>query len=127
MYAATEYLLCGLPVVSTVSVGGRHEWFDPRFTRIVPDDPAAIADAVRQLISLQIPREHIRTETLERMWQHRRRFFDLGQTVYASMDVGRDFVRDFYSGFVSKLGVWCQPQEIMRLRRSAPRFDSRQA
>lgn len=36
MFAATEYLLCGLPVVSTPSLGGRNTWFDPRFTRIVP-------------------------------------------------------------------------------------------
>ncbi len=28
MFAAVEYLLCGLPVVSTPSQGGRDVWFD---------------------------------------------------------------------------------------------------
>ena len=118
MYAATEYLLCGLPVVSTVSVGGRDSWFDSRFTRIVPDDPDAIAAAVQELIALRIPPEIIRTETLCRMWEHRRRFLDLGQSIYAANNTGRDFSRDFYAGFQSKLGDWCLPQDVMRRMRT---------
>ena len=117
MFAATEYLLCGLPVVSTVSLGGRETWFDPRFTRIVPDDTLAVATAVKELIALNICPRQIRTETLSRMWEHRRRFLDLGQTIYAAADVGRDFARDFYARFSSKLGTWCMPNDIMRLRR----------
>ena len=30
-FAATEYLLCGLPVVTTPSVGGREAFFDPDY------------------------------------------------------------------------------------------------
>lgn len=114
MYAATEYLLCGLPVVSTVSIGGRDTWFDPRFTRLVADDPEAVAAAVQELIALKIPPQIIRTETLCRMWDHRRRFLDLGQSIYAAHNSGRDFSRDFYAGFHSKLGDWCLPQDVMR-------------
>ena len=128
MYAATEYLLCGLPVVSTVSVGGRDSWFDPRFTRIVPDDPRAVAEAVQELISLQISPELIRTETLNRMWEHRRRLIDLGQSIYAANHTGREFARDFYANFRNKIGDWCLPRDIMRGRRelfTSPNYSPR--
>ncbi len=39
IYATVEYLLCGLPFVTTASPGGRDSRLDPRFTRIVNDDP----------------------------------------------------------------------------------------
>ena len=114
MYASTEYLLCGLPVVSTVSKGGRDAWYDPRFTRIVPDNPAAVAAAVAELASLRIPPEFVRSETLCRMWEHRRRFLNLGQTIYAAHHVGREFARDFYTNFTNKMGDWRVPGEVMR-------------
>ncbi|MEX2296202.1 MAG: glycosyltransferase, partial [Dongiaceae bacterium] len=43
MRAAAEYMLCGLPVVSTPSIGGRDRILDPDFSRIVPPEPAEIA------------------------------------------------------------------------------------
>lgn len=108
MYAATEYLLCGLPVVSTANVGGRDEWFDPRFCRTVPDDPAAIAAAVDELILLDIPPELVRRHTLRRLWEHRRRLLDIGQELYDAAGAGRDFARDFYARFTHRLGQWTE-------------------
>ena len=49
MLACTEYLLCGLPVVSTPSRGGRDVWLDPANSVIVPADAGAVAAAVRRL------------------------------------------------------------------------------
>lgn len=49
MRASLEYRLCGLPVVSTRSLGGRDRYFCGPHVRIVDDDPAAVADAVRDL------------------------------------------------------------------------------
>jgi glycosyltransferase involved in cell wall biosynthesis len=117
MYAAVEYLLCGLPVVSTVSLGGRDTWFDPRFTRIVADNPQQIAAAVRDLIERKLCPHMIRSETLIRMAEHRQRLVDLGQQIYAAHKTGRDFARDFYVGLTNKLGEWCMPQQVMSLRR----------
>lgn len=59
MYAAVEYLLAGLPVVSTPSVGGRDVFFDPDYCLIVPPDPARIAEAVAELGARRVTREHI--------------------------------------------------------------------
>jgi glycosyltransferase involved in cell wall biosynthesis len=61
MQAALEYLLCGLPVVSTRSIGGRDRYFMPPFCRVVPDDPAAIADAVATLTGTRIPKAAVRS------------------------------------------------------------------
>lgn len=49
MRSAMEYLLCGLPVVSTESVGGRDRYFIGPHTRVVPPDPDAVASAVADL------------------------------------------------------------------------------
>ena len=77
MYAAVEYLLAGLPVVSTPSLGGRNVFFDPDFCRIVPPDPAKVHDAVAELQARRIPRDHIRSRTLARIDPERQRFLSL--------------------------------------------------
>lgn len=84
MYAAVEYLLAGLPVVSTPSLGGRDAFFDPEFCRIVPADPRAVRDGVEALRAQNIPREHIRQRTLERMAEQRAAFLDLLNAVLES-------------------------------------------
>ncbi len=113
MYACTEYLLCGLPVVSTVSQGGRDAWLNPGFSRIVADDPAAIASAVAELASLKLSPWIVRNQTLLQIWEHRRRFFDLGQSIYCTQQIGREFARDFYAIFSNKCGGWRPPQSVM--------------
>lgn len=123
MYAAVEYLLCGLPVVSTASLGGRDTWLDPRFTRTVADDPTQIAAAVQDLIDQNLCPHMIRSETLLRMGEHRQRLVELGQQIYAAHQTGRDFARDFYSVLTHKLGEWCPPQQLMSRRRSMMQTD----
>src|SRR5579871_4480484 len=74
MYASAEYLLCGLPIVSTKSLGGRDVFFDEEYVRIVEDDPAEVAKAVKDLGGLQISPDYIRRKTLEKMKTHREVF-----------------------------------------------------
>ncbi len=73
MYASTEYLLAGIPVVSTHSKGGRDRLFDPAHSRIVEDDPASIAEAVRELAELRIDPLEIRGSVFTKMQTHRAR------------------------------------------------------
>jgi hypothetical protein len=49
MRASMEYLLCGLPVVSTESIGGRDRYYREPYAIVTPDDPDAIAEAVREI------------------------------------------------------------------------------
>ena len=66
MYACTEYLLCGLPVVSTPSRGGRDVWLDAGNSRIVPPEASAVAAAVRSLVAEPPDPYAIRSDALRR-------------------------------------------------------------
>ncbi|TMM01198.1 MAG: glycosyltransferase [Actinobacteria bacterium] len=74
MFASIQYLLTGLPVVTTRHIGGRDEFFDSAYVRWVEDDPDAVASAVDELVTLSLDPQMIREATLARMRQHRTRF-----------------------------------------------------
>jgi hypothetical protein len=65
MRASMEYLLCGLPVVSTRSIGGRDRYFLGGYCRQVEDDADAVAGAVRELRGLGLDRRRIREHVAE--------------------------------------------------------------
>jgi glycosyltransferase involved in cell wall biosynthesis len=67
MLASCEYLLCGIPVVSTPSKGGRDEFFSPHNSIIVPPDPDLVAQAVRQWQAAPPDPIEIRTEVLAKI------------------------------------------------------------
>jgi hypothetical protein len=58
--AMMEYLLCGLMVVSTGSIGGRSRYLMPPFARVVDDNAEAVASAVREMVANPIPSAAIR-------------------------------------------------------------------
>ena len=60
-------MLCGLPVVSTKSRGGRHKYYDNDFCLIVDDDPQSVNAGVQELIKRNIPPEFIRNETIKKL------------------------------------------------------------
>jgi hypothetical protein len=75
--ASMEYLLAGVPVVSTPSIGGREVYFDPEYCTICDPDPDAVRDAVEDLRTRHIPRAYIRERTLAKIEPDRRRFLTL--------------------------------------------------
>ena len=76
-YASMEYMLAGLPVVSTPSVGGREIYFDHEYCTICDPDPVAVRDAVEAFKARNIPRHYIRARTLAKIEPERRRFLAL--------------------------------------------------
>lgn len=74
MYASIEYLLAGLPVVSTASQGGRDAFFHPDTTLIVDDDPRAVQEGVAAMKARDIPPDYVRATTLRLMTVERERF-----------------------------------------------------
>jgi len=73
MYASAEYLLCGLPVVTTPSDGGRDVFFHPDCTLTVPPEPDAVAAGVAEMVARNLDPQMVRARTLELFMAHRAR------------------------------------------------------
>jgi glycosyltransferase involved in cell wall biosynthesis len=82
MFASTEYLLCGVPVVTTVSRGGRDYFFAPEFCTTVEPDPRAVGRAVADLARRAPPPETIRAATLEKVRRERLKLRDILQAIF---------------------------------------------
>jgi glycosyltransferase involved in cell wall biosynthesis len=77
MVASMEYLLAGLPIVTTPSTGGRDVFFDPEYCITVRPDPRTVREAVEALRRRGIPRQYIRERTLAKMEPQRGAFLEL--------------------------------------------------
>lgn len=77
MLASLEYMLNGLPVVSTQSRGGRDEYYQPDYCKIVDANPEAVRNGVKELIGRQLSAEHIREQTINKLNQDRRNYTTL--------------------------------------------------
>ncbi|MBE9126903.1 MULTISPECIES: glycosyltransferase family 4 protein [unclassified Coleofasciculus] len=67
MFASMEYLLCGIPVVSTPSKGGRDEFFNQENSIIVPPQADAVAQAVKRWQESPPNPHKIREQTLKQV------------------------------------------------------------
>lgn len=103
MLASMQYLLAGLPVVSTPSEGGRDDFYHPDYVRIVDTTSRAVAEAVSDLRHCKVAPEEIRARTLERVWEHRERLFRCVDEIYASRSCDRKFAAQWPSLFVNRL------------------------
>lgn len=61
-FASSEYLLTGIPVVSTNSKGGRSIWYNDYNSKIVDAEPGAVAKAVQVLKDCSPEPERIRKQ-----------------------------------------------------------------
>ena len=93
-YASMEYMLAGLPIVSTPSLGGRDVYFDHEYCIICEPKPRAVHDAVSQLKSRNISREYIRSRTLAKIEPDRRRFVSLVNELIEKLGGTRRFAED---------------------------------
>lgn len=66
-YASTEYLLCGLPVISTKSVGGRHIWYNEHNSIIVDNNESELETAINSMLQNidTYNRQKIRTKCID--------------------------------------------------------------
>lgn len=77
MRACAEYLLCGLPVVTTPNLGGRDRLLDPAFSVTVEPTPEAVAAGVRELAARQIDPRYVRHTVSTRLKPDRMRLVRL--------------------------------------------------
>jgi glycosyltransferase involved in cell wall biosynthesis len=122
-FASIQYLLCGLPVVTTPNRGGRDVFFDPDHVIHAEPTPEAVAAAVDELIARDIPPALIRERTLAKVAAQRDVFKNRLRELCApaAPPPWRDYFRN-------KLMSRHSPLELRLLRlkaRLAPRRASR--
>ena len=105
MFVSAEYLLCGLPIVSTKSLGGRDVFFEQEFLRVTNDCPVEIQSAVQELKGLNINPHYIRFKTIQNFKKHRSNFIDLIQSIYDECGVKRSFANEWEKVFIHKMGL----------------------
>jgi glycosyltransferase involved in cell wall biosynthesis len=74
MFASMEYMLSGLPVVSTRSLGGRSHYGDSRYWITVNANARSVHEGVMKAKSLNISATEIRSITLSKIKKDRKRF-----------------------------------------------------
>jgi hypothetical protein len=103
-FASSEYLLCGIPVVSTHSKGGRDVWYDSYNSIICDPNPQEIAEAVEYFKAHPPDPEVIRANHIEEARKHRLRFIEtLERILYQHGVRGLDVHRYFYDNFFHKM------------------------
>jgi len=113
-YATTEYLLAGLPVVSTPSEGGRDVFLDPDNSRIVPPSAAAVAEAAAALIARKIPPREIRLRALVRIREMRQDFIRLVASIHEQEGRAGAFADRFDAVFTHKMfTVYGAPEDFL--------------
>lgn len=115
MYASMEYLLAGLPVVTTPSIGGRDHFFHPDYALSVAPDPAAVRDGVAAMIRRAIPRAQIRAAVLDRVRAERLRFLDVLHGIFVEAGAEGGFEAAVAGLFVGRPWSWQDRRDLAGL------------
>ena len=79
-FASSQYLLCGLPVISIKSFGGRDIWYNEYNSIICENNEDSVYEAIElaksKIISGEFNRDKIRELHLKQMNEHRNIFID---------------------------------------------------
>jgi glycosyltransferase involved in cell wall biosynthesis len=105
-FSSSEYLLCGVPVVSTKSRGGRDYWYDVNNSIVVSASDIEVAAAVLELKSRSIDPQSIRNRHIELARSARKRFVEHLQRMFDENSV--DFSAE----------VWFEEKYFHKLRQS---------
>jgi glycosyltransferase involved in cell wall biosynthesis len=114
MYASTQYLLCGLPIVTTKSRGGRDLMFNPKDCIYVEDTAESVALGVKEAISRNLNPAEVRARVLEKMTQHRARLIEIVQEYLDKRSSNVKFAEVFHRHFANKL-LAVKPMEELKM------------
>jgi glycosyltransferase involved in cell wall biosynthesis len=77
MFSCTEYLLCGLPVVTTPNRGGRNRYLDDENSTFVPPDAGAVRKAVESYVTNPPDPATVRNSAMRKMHGDRLKFIEI--------------------------------------------------
>jgi glycosyltransferase involved in cell wall biosynthesis len=104
MLASFESLLCGVPVVSTPSKGGRDVFFHPFNSRIVEPNADAVAEGVKYFQSNRPDPNLIRAAALRDLEPHRLRFCEYVSELAVKIGGARVDPRERYDRYFTIRG-----------------------
>ena len=109
-FSSAEYLLCGVPVVSTPSLGGRDIWFNEHNSIVCEPNATAVANAVDEIVSRPIQSYEIRQSFLDQARTHRQRFILQLGYVFNMHDYREHSPEEYFQqNYFHKMRQSCEP------------------
>jgi glycosyltransferase involved in cell wall biosynthesis len=105
MFVSAEYMLCGIPSVTTKNMGGREALFPEEAFCYVDDTPESVAEGVYKLIENSPAPSEIRQTYIKNMLKHRQIFIDLVQSIISSTGGNFNFEDQWEKVFIHKFGL----------------------
>jgi len=102
-FASSEYLLCGIPVVSTKSKGGRDDWYTKLNSIIVDDSEKSVKEAVQYFVNNPIDPYLIRDEHIAKAKIYRNMFIEQLKILFESNCIELNSSDVFDQNFIHKL------------------------
>jgi len=113
-YATIEYLLCGVPVVTTRCIGGRNWWLSDDVAIYADDTPQDVAEAVARMIKRSPAPEAVREHALLRLQRERLAFFALVDRVFTENgQPQRRYEAEFMTDFHDKWNYTWRPASAL--------------
>ncbi|MDZ4734963.1 MAG: hypothetical protein SGJ07_01320 [Rhodospirillaceae bacterium] len=104
MRACAEYLYCGLPVVTTPSIGGRDRMLNPAFSIEAEPTPESVAQAVAALIARRVEPAAVRAAAIAAVQPDRMRLVQLIAAIFREENVPFPEEADWIQLF--RRGAW---------------------
>lgn len=102
-YASSEYLLNGIPVVSTKNMGGRSYFYNEYNSLVVDPDPTEVNDAVQFFLRNKRRPEKIKADHIAQQEIDRLAFCQMLSSVFNMFGVELDSDEFFFRNFVHKM------------------------
>ncbi len=112
-FAACEYLLSGIPVVSTENIGGRNTFLHEDCARIVTPTQQAVSSAVNELKNRTFDPLALREATIERMFRFKESFIEAWQAIYDREKVHKDARALFAEKYTNKMVAILDDHEVL--------------
>ena len=102
-FSSSEYLLCGVPVVSTKSKGGRDYWYDSYNSIVIDPEEDKVLEAVKYFKNANIEPTRIRNTHIELSEKQRRQFIHHLQGLFTRKGINISAQLYFNQQYIHKL------------------------